>query len=109
MDSLHVGTDLIYPKPDDPSGKEVAQLEDGHVIELEQQLSETLVAKAQLTDELALKSVLLEQAVEEKKRAELQLRELQAKLDESLLSRDHALEQAKIGRASCRERVFNWV
>ena len=89
------GTDLIYPEPDAPSGKEVAQLEDGRVIELERQLSDTLVAKSQLTDELELKSALLEQAVEEKKRAGLELRELQAKLDESLLSRDHALEQAK--------------
>jgi hypothetical protein len=50
---------------------------------------------AQLADELALKSALLEQAAEEKSRAKLELRELQAKLDESLLSRDHALEQAQ--------------
>jgi chromosome segregation ATPase len=92
------------------SGKEVARLEDGHLIELERQLSETLVAKterdrriAQLTDDLALKSALLEQAAEEKKRAGLELRELQAKLDESLLSRDHALEQAQsaLQKASC--------
>jgi chromosome segregation ATPase len=88
--------------PDAPSGKEIAQLEDGRLIELERQLSETPVAKtewdrriAQLTDELASKSALLEQAAEEKKRAELELRELQAKLDESLLSRDHAPEQAQ--------------
>jgi hypothetical protein len=80
-------------------------LEDGRLIELERQLSETLVAKterdrriAQLTDKLALKSVLLEQAeanlTEERKRAGLELRGLRAKLDESLLSRDHAVEQA---------------
>jgi chromosome segregation ATPase len=88
--------------PGVPSGKEIALLEDGRLIELERQLSETPVAKtewdrriAQLTDELALKSALLEQAAEEKKRAELELRELQAKLDESLLSRDHAPEQAQ--------------
>jgi hypothetical protein len=88
--------------PGAPSGKKIARLEDGRLIELERQLSETLVAKterdrriAQLTDELALKSALLEQAAEEKKRAGLQLRELQAKLDKSLLSRDHALEQAQ--------------
>ena len=68
MDSLHVGTDLIYPKPDDPSGKEVAQLEDRRVIELELQRSETLVAKAQLAVELALKKGLLERAAEDKKR-----------------------------------------
>jgi hypothetical protein len=87
---------------DAPSGKEIARLEDGRPIELGRQLSETLVAKperdrriAQLTDELELKSALLEQAAEEKKRARLELCELQAKLDESLLSRDHALEQAQ--------------
>jgi hypothetical protein len=93
--------------PDAPSGKEIAQLEDG-------QLSETLVAKtelgrriAQLTDELALKSALLEQAeanaAEEKQRARLELRELQMKLDESLLSRDNALKQAQstLEKASC--------
>ena len=86
--------------PDAPSGKEIARLEDERLIELERQLSETFVAKterdqriAQLTDELALKSALLEQAAEEKKRAGLELRGLQAKLDELLLSRDHALEQ----------------
>ena len=51
------------------SGKEIARLEHGHLIEPERQLSETLVAKterdrhvAQLTDELVLKSALLEQA-----------------------------------------------
>ncbi|KAF8499069.1 hypothetical protein F5888DRAFT_1687468, partial [Russula emetica] len=42
-------------------------------------------------------------AAEEKRRARLELRELQAKLDESLLSRDHALEQAQsaLQKASC--------
>jgi septal ring factor EnvC (AmiA/AmiB activator) len=64
-------------------------LEDGHLIELVRQLSETPVAQterdqriAQLTDELAQKSHLLEQAAEEKKRAGLELGELQAKLDQ---------------------------
>jgi hypothetical protein len=96
--------------PDAPSGKEVARLEDGCPMELERQLSETFVAKtewdrriAQLTDELALKSGLLEQAAEEKKHAGLELRKLQAKLDELLLSHDHALEQAQspLQKASC--------
>jgi len=98
--------------PDAPSGKEIARLEDGRLIELERQLSETLVAKtklgrrtAQLTDELALKSTLLEQAAEEKRRARLELRELQAKLDESLLSRDHALEQAEANAAEEKKRA----
>jgi len=89
--------------PDAPSRKEIARLEHGRLIELERQLSETLVAKterdqriAQLTDELALKSEQAEaNAAEAKKRARLELHELQAKLDESLLSRDHALEQAQ--------------
>jgi hypothetical protein len=93
-----------------PSGNEIARLEDGRLIELELQLSEMLVAKtewdrriAQLTDELALKSALPEQAAEEKKRAGLELRKLQAKLDESLRSRDQALEQAQsaLQKASC--------
>jgi hypothetical protein len=95
---------------DAPSGKEISRLEHGRLIELERQLSETLVAKteqdrriAQLTDELALKSALLEQAAEEKKRAGLELRELKAKLDESLLSRDYASERTQSApqKASC--------
>jgi hypothetical protein len=91
-------------------------LEDGRLIELERQLLETLVAKterdqriAELTDKLALKSVLLEQteanSTEERKRAGLELRELQAKLDESLLSRDHALEQAEANAAEAKKRA----
>ncbi|KAI0283606.1 hypothetical protein BGY98DRAFT_1183851 [Russula aff. rugulosa BPL654] len=87
--------------PNAPS-KEITRLEDRRLIELERQLSETLVAKterdwriARLTDELVLKSVLLDQAAEEKKRAGLELRELRAKLDELLLSRDHAPEQTQ--------------
>jgi hypothetical protein len=83
--------------PEAPSGKEIARLDDGRHIGLERQPSGTLVAKtergrrvAQLTDELALKSALLEQAAEEKTRAELAQCELQAKLDELLLSRDQA-------------------
>jgi hypothetical protein len=89
-----------------PSGKEITQLEDGRLVELERQLLETLVAKigrdrrvAQMTDELALKSALLEQvettAAEVKNHAELELRALQAKVDELLLSRDQAIEQAQ--------------
>jgi len=93
--------------PDAPFAKENGRLEDGRLIELEQQLSETLLAKterdrriAQLTDELVMmKSALLEQAetsaAEVRKRTGLGLRDLQAQLDESLLSRDHAREQAR--------------
>ena len=111
--------------PDAPSRKEIARSERGRLIELERQPSEANTERdrriAQLTDELAMKSALLEQAeaklalknalleqaeaivAEEKKRAGLELRELQAKLDESLLSRDHALEQAQsaLQKASC--------
>jgi hypothetical protein len=80
---------------DTPSGNGTGQLEDGRLIELERQRR-----IAQLTDDLALKSALLEQAAEEKKRARLELRELQAKLDESLLSHDHALKQAEANAAA---------
>jgi hypothetical protein len=104
-------TKLVAPDP--PTGKEIARLEDGRLIELERQLSETLVAKTerdlriiQLTDKLALKSALLEQAeanlTEERKRAGLELRELRAKLDESLLSRDHTLERAEANAAEAK-------
>ena len=100
---------LIHPKPPDASsGKEIAPLEHERLIELERQLSETIVAKterdrriARLTDELALKSALLEQAAEEKNRAGLELRELQAKLDELLLSRD----QAEANAAEAKKRA----
>jgi hypothetical protein len=96
--------------------EEIARLEDGRLIELERQLSETLVAKterdrriAQLTDELTVKSALLEQAeanaAKVGRHAGLELRELQAKLDESLLSRDHALEQAEANAAEEKKRA----
>jgi hypothetical protein len=102
------------------SGKEIARLEDGRLIELERQLSdsETLAAKTErdrrityLTDKLALKSALLEQAeaneAEAKKHAGLEQRELQAKaakLDELLLSRDQALEQAQSALQKANEQ-----
>ena len=100
--------------PDSFSGKEVARSEQERITDLERQLSETLAERdrhiaqaAQLTDQLAQKTVLLDQAeanaLEEKKRAGLELRELQAKLGESVMSRDHALEQARSAqkKASC--------
>ena len=93
--------------PDAP-GKENARLEHGRLIELERQLSETVVPKTerdrhigQPIDELTLKNALLAQAAEEKERAGLELRNLQAKLDESLLSRD----QAKANAAEEMERA----
>jgi hypothetical protein len=104
--------------PDAPSGKETARLEDGRLIELERQLSETLAAQterdrriAQLTDQLAQKSALLERAevnvVEAKKGPGLEQRELQEKLDELQLSRDqaeaNAVEAMKRARLEQRE------
>ena len=87
----------------EPSSGEVARLE------LERQLSVSVAVQkerdrriAQLTDELALKNALLEEAeanaAEAKKHEGLELRELQAKLDGLLLSRDqhvYAYEQAQ--------------
>jgi hypothetical protein len=106
-----------HPKlvaPDASPEKEVARLEPERIADLERQLSETLAAQterdrriAQLTDQLTQKSALFERAeanaAEAKKNAGLELRELQAKLDESLLSRDHALEQAQgaLQKAPC--------
>ena len=92
--------------PDISPGKEIARLEHERLVELERKMSVMLAAQTerdrrntQLTDELAQKSALLKQAeanaVEAKKRAGLELRELQAKLDKLVLSRNHALEQAQ--------------
>ncbi|KAI0283592.1 hypothetical protein BGY98DRAFT_1183841 [Russula aff. rugulosa BPL654] len=78
--------------PDTSSEEEAAGVEYERIADLEQQLSETLAERAQLTDQLAQKSALLEQAeanaAEVKKRAGLEQRDLQAKLDKLLLSRD---------------------
>ncbi len=92
--------------PDASSEGVVARSEDERLTEVERQLSATLAAQtvrdwriAQLTDELAQSSALLKQTeanvVEANKRAELELRELRAKLDDLVLSRDHVLEQAQ--------------
>ena len=85
------------------SEKEVTQLEHERLTELVRQPSATLAAQTerdrrvvQLTEELVQKSALLEQAeanvAEAKRRAGLEQREMQAKLGELLLSRDHATE-----------------
>ena len=95
------------------SEKEVARLDHERIADLERRLSETLTERdrhvARLTDQLAQKSALLEQAeanaAEAKEHAKLELRNLQAKLDESLLSRDHALEQAEANVAEAKERA----
>ena len=89
------------------SEKGVSQLEHERVTDLERPLSKTHAAQtgrdreiAQLIEQLAQKSALLEQAeanaaqvAESKKRAGRELHELQTKLDEMVLSRDKALEQ----------------
>ena len=89
--------------------EEVARLEHERITDLERQLSEMLAARterdwhiSQLTDQLAQKSALLEQAqanvVEAKNHARLEQRELQSNLNESMRSRDEhlrALEQAQ--------------
>jgi chromosome segregation ATPase len=94
---------------DTSSEKEVARLEHERITDLERQLSEILATQterdrhvAQLTDQLAQKSALLEQAeanaAQAKKHARLELRELQGKLDELKLFRDEhlrTLEQAQ--------------
>jgi chromosome segregation ATPase len=82
-----------FAVPDASSGGEVARLERERLVKLERQLSATLAAQterdqrmAQLTDELALKSALLEQAEANAtmaaKRAELRLREHEDRLSE---------------------------
>jgi hypothetical protein len=89
------------------SEKEVAWLEHERIADLERQLSETLAAQTERDRRITQLSALPERAeasaAEEKKRSGLELRNLQAKLDESLLSRDHALEQAQsaLQKASC--------
>jgi len=94
--------------PDTSSRKEVVRLEHERNADPERQLSKTLAERdrhiAQLTDQLVQKSALLEQAeanvAEAKKRAGLEQRELQAKFDELLLSRD--LAEAKAAEAKKR-------
>ena len=87
--------------PDTSSEREVVSLEHERLIELERQLlamravqAESDRRIAQLTDQLVQKSALLGQAeanvAEAKKRAGLEQRELQARLDDLLLSRDRA-------------------
>jgi hypothetical protein len=91
--------------PDTSSEKEATRMELERIADLEQQLSETLAERAQLTDQLAQKSVLFEQAeanaAEVEKRAGLEQRDLQAKLDELLLSRD----QAEANAAEVKKRA----
>src|SRR5216684_6155698 len=101
---------------DTSSEGEVVRLEHGRLADLEQQLLASLAAQierdrriGQLTDDLALKSALLEEsernAAQAKRRAGLELRELQAKLDKSLLSHDRALEQAQSAVQKARSRA----
>jgi chromosome segregation ATPase len=91
---------------DGPFKKEVARLEHERIADLERQLSDTLAAQterdrriAELNGQLAQKSAVLDQAEANaagaKKHAELEQRELQAKLDELLLPHLRTLEQAQ--------------
>jgi DNA repair exonuclease SbcCD ATPase subunit len=93
---------LVAP---DASEKEAARSEHERIADLERQLSETLAERAQLTDHLAQKTALLEQAeanaAQAKKRAQ---RDLQAKVDELLLFRDQSLEQAQSALQKANER-----
>ena len=95
-----------FVAPDASSEKEVARLEHECLIELERQLLEMRATQAEgdrhiawLTDQLVQRSALLEQAganaADAIRRAGLEQRELQAKLDELLLSRDQAFKQAQ--------------
>ena len=92
--------------PETSSEEEVFWLEHERLIELERQLLEMRAAQSKrdrhitlLTDQLVPKNALLEQAeanaAEVRKRVVLEQRELQVKLDEFLLSRDEAVEQAQ--------------
>ena len=88
--------------PDASSEKEVARLEHERIADLERRLSERDRHILQLTEQLTKKTVLLEQAeantAEVEMRAGTKLHELQARIDELMLSRnDHlrTLEQAQ--------------
>ena len=105
-DSESSAEHLAKPVSPDTSEKEFVSLEHERLVQLERQLLAMCAAQterdrriAQLTDQLVQNSALLEQAeanaAEENNRAGLEQRELQAKLDEFLLSRDKALEQGQ--------------
>ena len=88
--------------PDVSPEKEFGRLEREHLVELERGVSAILAAQTerdrrneQMTDELAQNDALPKQSEANARRAGLELRELQAKLDKLVLSRDHALEQAQ--------------
>jgi chromosome segregation ATPase len=83
------------------SEKEAARSEDERIADLERQLSETLAERAQLTDQLAEKRALLEQAEANVAQAKIRAHDLQAKVDELLLSRD----QAEANAAQVKKRA----
>ena len=89
--------------PEDDNDRETSQLEQERIAGLERQLSEMRAERAQLTDQLAQKSVQLEQAeanvAEIKERAGLEQRKLQAKLDELLVSHAQAEATATVQKA----------
>jgi chromosome segregation ATPase len=98
--------------PDTSSGKEVVRLEHERVIELERQLLAMRAAQTerdrhitQLVDHLVKKGALLEQAEANAVEAKLVQGELQARVDELLLSRDQALEQAQCELAQVHAKL----
>ena len=94
--------------------KKSARLEHERIADLERQLSETLAAQnerdwriAQLTDQLAQNNAVLDQAelnaAEAKKLAGLEPHELQAKLDELMLSR--AADADERSQPACEHEI----
>ncbi len=89
--------------PDAPSEGEVARLKYERLVDLERQLSATLATQTELAQKSALLKLSEANVAEAKKRAGLELRELQAKLNELQLFRDHTLEhQSALQKAKSR-------
>ena len=104
-----------FVAPDVSSEKESARLEHERIADLERQLSETIAAQterdrriAQLSEQLAQKSALLEQAeanaAEAKKRARWELRELQTEHLRKLEQTQSALQKATSRAGDAEER-----
>ena len=104
---------LVAPETSSGKGKEVARLEQERIADLQRQLSETLAERdrhiAQLTNQLAQKSALLEQAeanaTEAKTHAGLELLELRAKLNELMLSRGEQLRTLEQAQSALQKSI----
>jgi len=89
--------------PDASSEGEVARLKYACLVDLERQLSAMLAAQTELAQRSALLKLSEANVAEAKKRAGLELRELQAKLNELQLIHDHTLEhQSTLQNATSR-------